>query len=158
MFSKISKLLFVVFLLISSSSGFLPFGMNLVGFHLPQFSLLLSCLKDLACSHIVLVGVDLEQVLPLVKHHLVQGVASVQGGQGLHPLAIACWIVLQERPGIDVIGCRPEAWPLVTVTLPVHWRLPVPATTRFRPFRALNYCLQLKRYLTCAMSTSGHAH
>ena len=78
---NISKLLFVVFLLdgahllICPCSGFLPLLMNFVSFLLAQFSLLLPrLLKDLASSHIVLVGVHLEQVLPLVKDHLVQNV------------------------------------------------------------------------------------
>ena len=31
-------------------SGFLPFGVDLVSLHLPQFSLLLSRLKELACG------------------------------------------------------------------------------------------------------------
>ena len=132
---KILKRPSVVFVLddaglIIPCSGFLPFGVNLISLHLAQFSLLLPRLKELACSHIVLVGVDLEQVLPLVEDHLVQRVAPVQGGECLDPLAIARRIVLQERPGVDIVGGRPEAWPLITMTLPVHRRVPVPATMR----------------------------
>ena len=62
--------------------------------------------------------------------HLVKRVAPVQGGKGLGPLTIAFGVVLQERPGVDVVGGRPEAWSLVTVALSVHRRVPVPAETR----------------------------
>ena len=143
---KILKLPLVVFVLAGPvlsipCSGFLPFGVNLVSFHLPQLPLLLPCLKELACSHVVLVGVDLEQVLPLVEDHLVQRVAPVQGGEGLGPLAIARRIVLEERPWVDVVGGRPEAWLLITMTLPVRRRVPVPEQIRVLDHPALNCSL-----------------
>ena len=90
--------------------------------------------------------------------YLVKGVAPVQGGKGLDPLAIAFGIVLQERPGVDIVGGSPEAWPLITVALPVHRRVPVPASTRveivFFSFQKLSHLCQ--EYLfTCSLICSN---
>ena len=93
-----------------------------------------------------------------VFDHLVKWVAPVQGGKGLDPLAIAFRVVLQERPGVNIVGGRPEAWPLVAVTLPVHRRVPVPASTRveivFFSFQKLSHLCQ--EYLfTCSLICSN---
>ena len=85
--------------------------------------------------------------------YLVKWVAPVQGGEGLDPLAIAFGVVLQERPGVDVVCGSPEAWPLITVALPVHWRVPVPASTTIVEMASFSD----KRHLTCARSTCSHA-
>ena len=49
----------------------LPLRMDLVGLDLAQLPLLLPGLQRLACVHVVLVRVHLQQVLPLVEDHLV---------------------------------------------------------------------------------------
>ena len=90
--------------------------------------------------------------------HLVNRVAPVQGGKGLDPLAIAFGIVLQERPGVNVVCGSPKAWPLITVALSVHRGVPVPASKRveivFFSFQKLSHLCQ--EYLfTCSLICSS---
>ena len=106
--------------------------MDLVRLHFPQLPLLLAGLEHLAGGDVVLVRVPLQEVLPLVIDGLVHLLTTIQTSKSLQKLPISDLVVLQEGPGVDIVGGGPEARLLVAVSLPVLPGVSVPVVGAVR--------------------------
>ena len=100
----------------------------------------------------MLVWIPLQEMFPLVIDRLVGLLTTIQSSKSLQKVPISNLVILQIGPGVDIVGGRPEAGPLVAVSLPVLPGVPVPEVEAVRKPLYLKLCHLCQEYLsTCSL-------